>query len=110
MEETYQAFTDPDGNFVQQLQSTAFDARFFDLYLFAYLHFSGFDIDRTKPNPDFIVSRSGITAAVEATTINPSTAGVLKELGKTVADLSGPEVGSSICAKTALSGSCRIGA
>lgn len=92
MEEINQAFTDPDGNFVQQLQSTGFDARTFELYLFAYLHFSGFDVDRTKPNPDFIVSRSGITAAVEATTVNPSTAGVLTELGKTVADLSGPEV------------------
>lgn len=92
MENVFQVFQDPDGNFVQQLQSTAFDSRFFELYLFAYLYYSGFDIDRTRPNPDFIVSRGGITAAIEATTVNPSTAGVLAQLGKTINELSGAEI------------------
>lgn len=92
LEQVFESFTDPDGNFLQQLQSTGFDSRFFELYLFAYLHFSRFDVDRTHPNPDFIVSRGGITAAVEATTVNPPTAGVLAKIGKRIADLSGPEL------------------
>ena len=29
----YQDFVDPDGNFLEQFQTTGFDARFFELYL-----------------------------------------------------------------------------
>ena len=68
----YQDFNDPDGNFLQQFQTTGFDARFFELYLFAYFSNSGFDIDRTHPSPDFVVTRDGVTVSVEATTVNPS--------------------------------------
>ena len=42
----YQDFDDPDGNFLQQFQTTGFDARFFELYLFAYFSKSGFQVDR----------------------------------------------------------------
>lgn len=69
----YQDFEDPDGNFLEQFQTTGFDSRFFEIYLFAYFSRSGFTIDRTHPNPDFIVTRGGATVSVEATTINPST-------------------------------------
>ena len=68
----YQDFDDPDGNFLQQFQTTGFDARFYELYLFAYFSNSGFEVDRTHPSPDFIVTRDGVTVAVEATTVNPS--------------------------------------
>ena len=30
-------FPDPDGNFLEQFQTTGFDARIFELYLYAYL-------------------------------------------------------------------------
>lgn len=41
MEEIYAEFEDPDGNFLEQFQTTGFNSRFFELYLFAYLSRSG---------------------------------------------------------------------
>ena len=72
LDHIYQAFIDLDGNFLEQFQTTAFDARFFELYLFAYFSKSGFEVDQTNQSPDFIVTRDGLTVAVEATTVNPS--------------------------------------
>ena len=72
LDQVYQDFDDPDGNFLEQFQTTGFDARFFELYLFAYFSNSGFEIDRNHPNPDFLVTREGFTVSVEATTANPS--------------------------------------
>src|SRR5438270_10239 len=77
IDRVFENFFDSDGNFVQQIQSTGFDARIFELYLFAYFYYSGFDIERPTPAPDFIVSLNGKRVAVEATTVNPPTAGVL---------------------------------
>ena len=74
LDHIYQGFIDLDGNFLEQFQSTAFDARFFELYLFAYFSKSGFEIDSTYQRPDFLVTRNGLTVAVEATTVNPSDA------------------------------------
>src|SRR5438046_2696103 len=68
-DDVYQSFSDPDGNFLEQFQTTGFDARCFELYLFAYFSRSGFAVDRSRPNPDFLVSREGLTVAVEATTV-----------------------------------------
>ena len=72
LDQVYQGFEDPDGNFLQQFQTTGFDARFFELYLFAYFSNSGFEVDRTHQSPDFLVTRDGVTVSVEATTVNPS--------------------------------------
>ena len=72
MDEVFQDFDDHDGNFLEQFQTTGFNPRFFELYLFAYFSMSGFKIDRSHPSPDFIVSRDGVTVSVEATTLNPS--------------------------------------
>ena len=72
LDEIYQDFDDPDGNFLEQFQTTGFDSRFFEFYLFAYFSKSGFEIDRSHPNPDFIVTRDGVTVSIEATTVNPS--------------------------------------
>ena len=72
LDQVYQDFEDPDGNFLEQFQTTGFDARFFELYLFAYSSNSGFEVDRTHPSPDFVVTRDGVTISVEATTVNPS--------------------------------------
>jgi hypothetical protein len=92
LDRVFQHFSDPDGNFVQQFQSSGFDARFFELYLFAYFYYSGFEIDRSHEAPDFLVSRNVVTAAVEATTVNAPTRGVLADLGKQIGDLSGAEM------------------
>lgn len=72
LDHIYQDFIDLDGNVLEQFQTTAFDARFFELYLFAYFSKSGFEVDQTNQSPDFIVTRDGLTVAVEATTVNPS--------------------------------------
>ena len=47
-------FQDPDGNFVEQFQSTAFDSRLWELYLFALLAELRYNIDRSHPAPDYL--------------------------------------------------------
>jgi len=92
LDDIYQTFDDPEGNFLEQFQTSGFDARYFELYLFAYFSRCGFSVDRTRPNPDFLVSKSGLTVAVEATTVNPSTSGTLAKLGKKISELSPEEL------------------
>lgn len=76
-----QEFEDPDGNFVEQFQTTGFDSRTLELFLFAMFRESGHTIDRSHQRPDFMISRDGITAAVEAVTASPpSNAGVQQYL------------------------------
>ncbi len=74
-DDVYQDFVDPDGNFLEQFQTSGFDARFFELYLHAYFSRSGFEVQRPSLHPDFIISRDGLSAAVEATTINRAMGG-----------------------------------
>lgn len=65
-------FEDVDGNFVEQFQSAGFDARLWELYLFALFTELGYGFDRSFPAPDFhCVGLSG-DFFVEATTVNPS--------------------------------------
>lgn len=63
--------SDPDGNFVQQFQTHGFDARTFELYLHALFTEAGHTLDRNHNSPDFLISRDGLTVAVEAVTANP---------------------------------------
>lgn len=76
-------FEDIDGNFIEQFQSAAFDARFWELYLFALLHEQGFAFDRSFHAPDFFCERFDEALFVEAVTVNPSVnaAGVVIEPG-----------------------------
>lgn len=71
MNRVFQNFPDVDGNFMEQFQSSGFDPRIFELYLFAYLSHARFAIDRDYKRPDFIVYRDEIGVAIEATTSNP---------------------------------------
>lgn len=88
LDDIYQEFQDLDGNFVEQFQTTGFDNRVLELYLFAYFSRSGFEIHRDHAYPDFIVTRNGLTVAVEATTVNPPRNGVVKELGRSLQEIS----------------------
>ncbi len=65
-------FKDPDGNFVRDFQTTGFNSRLWELYLFAALVEEGFSLDRSHAQPDFIASTGEQTIAVEATTVNPT--------------------------------------
>lgn len=69
--EVFRDCTDRDGNFVEQFQTTGFDARIWELYLHAYLTDSGFSLLPTV-SPDFLVSKSGDKIAIEAVTANPT--------------------------------------
>lgn len=65
-------FEDPDGNFVEQFQSTAFNARLWELYLFAVLAEDRCLIDRTYPAPDYLFTGVFGQGFIEAVTVNPN--------------------------------------
>jgi hypothetical protein len=68
-------FEDVDGNFAEQFQSTGFDSRFWELYLFALLTEVGFAFDRTYAAPDFMCKGIFQDIFVEAVTVNPTQQG-----------------------------------
>ena len=70
-------YEDVDGNFVEQFQSTAFDARFWELYIFALLAEEQFTFDRTYSAPDFSCKGLLQDIFVEAVTVNPTRVGDL---------------------------------
>jgi hypothetical protein len=73
-------YEDVDGNFVEQFQTTAFDARFWELYLFSMLTEQGFTFDRSFHAPDFFCVSMKDKLFVEAVTVNPTTeGGIIKE-------------------------------
>jgi hypothetical protein len=65
-------YKDVDGNFIEQFQTTGFDARLWELYLFAMLTEVGFLIDREMPAPDFVARGLLGEIAIEAVTVNPT--------------------------------------
>ena len=91
-DEIYQDFEDPDGNFLEQFQTTGFDQRYFEIYLHAYFSRSGYNVQRIHQNPDFLISREGLSVAVEATTVGPPISGVMAEEGRKIRELSPEEV------------------
>lgn len=64
---------DPNGNFIRDFQTDGFHSRLFELGCFAYLEEAGLSLDRRYEQPDFLVSKNGIHAAIEAVTANPPT-------------------------------------
>lgn len=66
-------YQDRDGNFIEQFQSTGFDARIWELYLWATFVSLGYEVQMPKPSPDFVATGLGGALAIEATTLNPST-------------------------------------
>ena len=65
-------FQDIDGNFIEQFQTTAFDARIWELYLFAALTERRILFDRRYSAPDYCCDYLGYDFVVEATTVNPT--------------------------------------
>jgi hypothetical protein len=63
---------DLDGNFVEQFQSTAFDQRIWELYLFATLTELGYVLDGNHHVPDFIATGLSGQVAIEAVTVGPT--------------------------------------
>jgi hypothetical protein len=80
MTEVWADFEDKDGNFVRDFQTAGFDARVFELYLFAYFSRSGYAIDFSYNRPDFLVERNSVRVAIEATTSSRPDPFVIEEL------------------------------
>jgi hypothetical protein len=72
IQEMMHHYDDIDGNYVEQFQTTGFDARLWELYLFAYLTEEGLLIDRSHNSPDFIVTNGVQVAAIEAVVVQPT--------------------------------------
>jgi hypothetical protein len=62
---------DADGNFIEQFQTTAFDARLWELYLYASFTELGYARNPERSVPDFVLQGPRGSFAVEATTANP---------------------------------------
>lgn len=63
-------FVDLDGNFVRDFQTTGFDSRIWELYLFTALKALGFGFDRSEAVPDFRLTKGGKKVFLEAVTAN----------------------------------------
>ena len=61
-----------DGNFIQQFQTDGFDARIWELYLWATLVSLDLAVEFPQPGPDFLARGLNGAFAIEATSINPS--------------------------------------
>ena len=64
-------YKDDDGNFVEQFQTTVFDARLWELYLFATFSALGYARFPDLAVPDFIFEGPLGSLGIEATTANP---------------------------------------
>src|SRR3546814_15734503 len=62
---------DADGNFIEQFQTTGFDPRLWELYLFATFNELGYARDSAVAVPDFILTGLPGRLAIEANTANP---------------------------------------
>lgn len=72
LSEMMRHYVDVDGNFVEQFQSDGFDARLWELYLFAFLLEEGLYVERPDPAPDFAVRLGRKKVYIEAVTVNPT--------------------------------------
>lgn len=69
IQEIAYSFVDVDGNYVEQFQSTGFDQRLWELFLYVLFHKAGFEIDNSHPVPDYSLSKFGLSVFVEAVTV-----------------------------------------
>lgn len=97
--------TDP--HFVHEFQFEQFDQRLWELYLWATFRELRFDVSQPKA-PDFLCEGPGFAFTVEATTVAPSTSGVLAdrpdprtpdEMESFLADYMPMKFGSSLTSK-----------
>jgi len=65
-------YEDADGNFIEQFQTTGFDTRIWELYLFAAFSELNLEITRIHAIPDFCCVNPFGEFCVEAVTVNPS--------------------------------------
>ena len=66
MSELAHHLKDIDGNFVKEFQTKGFDARIWELFLFAFFKEEKFLCERSYNAPDFLINKYGKEVAVEA--------------------------------------------
>ncbi|OWP20316.1 hypothetical protein CBF90_02045 [Microbacterium sp. AISO3] len=76
-------YENQDGSYIEQFQTTGFDARVWELYLWAVLREAGHRVEQPKPAPDFLARGIVGDFYVEATTSNPPPANQVVPLPKT---------------------------
>lgn len=69
--EIYLAMPQPDDNFASDFQTTNFDARLWEMYLFACFREQGIIVSQDRPSPDFHLQLGADQLYVEAVTANP---------------------------------------
>ena len=84
--EIFADFVDIDHSFVREFQTSGFDARLFELALFAYLREQQQGLDRSHGSPDFLLS-GPTPVAIEVTTTNPVQGLPTPPAEQTLADL-----------------------
>lgn len=82
MSEIAPHFFDIDGNFVEQFQTTGFDSRLWELYLHSYLVEEELFIDRSHNAPDFMVTKNGQSASIEAVIVGRSASNPARLFGQ----------------------------
>lgn len=65
-------FPNPDEHFIKEFQTTHFDARLWELYIFTVGCAQGMNVSRPAKAPDFLFEANGLEVWVEATTANVS--------------------------------------
>ena len=65
-------YKDVDGNFIKDFQTTGFDSRLWELYLYAYLTEERLFINREHEAPDFLILNGSQNVAIEAVTVKAS--------------------------------------
>lgn len=79
IEEIASEFEDKDGNFIQQFQTTGFDSRLWELFLFSLFKENGFEIRNDYDRPDFHLKKSETELFVEASISNEKTDDIYTE-------------------------------
>lgn len=69
--ETFFMHPNLEKHFIEQFQTTGFNARIWELYLLAFFMNSGYGVNCDSPNPDFFILKGEMEVAVEAVTSNP---------------------------------------
>lgn len=72
VQEIAYAYVDLDGNFIEQFQSDGFNARLWELFMFAYLHEELFLIGDKTAFPDYECIKGPEPIFIECVTVNPS--------------------------------------
>ena len=85
LREVWQALPHPDRNFIREFQTAHFDARIWELYVFAVGHFGPFTVTQPHESPDLLFERDGFPGVwVEAVTANPSETRTVVEPHRTI--------------------------